>query len=182
MNILVATDGILDPKQTADAVARWYEEGDAVTVFTSMNLPRQFLRSLGEVGVPGLSEIALEAGQTLGAGDRAAERLTKAMPAKPIPRTDSPVLHAMATAAISRTKPIVDELKQRDIPAKGIWRSSEYRTARTILATIKEQGTEIVIIGSHGHGKHEGRLGSTATKVVRMAPTTVLILRTGDGD
>lgn len=178
MNILVATDGVLDNVRAADAVGRWYEEGDEVTVFTAMNVPTEFLRGLRQSGVSGAAEIAHEAGQTLGAGDRAAERLSASMPqATPRAKGDSPVLAAMASSAQARTKPVVNELKKRDIKATATWRSTESKTANTILAKVKDFGADLLIIGSHGRGQYEGLLGSTGTKLVRLAPASVLVIR-----
>lgn len=177
MKILVATDGVIDTARAADAVERWHQEGDEVTVFTAMNVPTEFLQGLGKSGVAGAAEIALEAGQTLGAGDRAAERLASSMPAPPRATSDSPVLHAMASSAMSRTRPIVDALKERGISSTATWRTTEAKTANTILAKVKDFGADLLIIGSHGRGQFEGLLGSTGTKLVRLAPASVLVIR-----
>jgi nucleotide-binding universal stress UspA family protein len=177
LNILVATDGALDPDRAADAVARWYVDGDKVTVFTVLSVPTEFLRGLDSSGVTGAAQIALEAGQTLGAGDRAAERLIRTMPAKDTTKRDSPVLHALANTASERTQPIVDALKAKGIAANSNWRSTESKTARTILAKVKDFDADLVIIGSHGTGRYEGQLGATVTKLVRLAPATVLVIR-----
>ncbi len=177
MKILVATDGVLDTERAADAVARWHQEGDEVTVFTAMNVPTEFLRGLGQSGVTGAAEIALEAGQTLGAGDRAAERLAASMPGPPRAKSDSPVLHAMASTALSRTRPVVNALKEKGIKATATWRTTESKTANTILAKVKDFDADLLIIGSHGRGQFEGLLGSTGTKLVRLAPASVLVIR-----
>lgn len=177
MNILVATDGVLDAKQAAEAVARWYVEGDEVAVFTTMNVPTEFLRGLGDSGVKEASQIALEAGATLGAGDRAAERLISAVKKPASARQDSPVLHAMATTAAKRTAPIVEALKERGITATSSWRTTESKTANTILGKVKDFEADLLVIGSHGMGQYEGLLGSTGTKLVRLAPASVLVIR-----
>jgi nucleotide-binding universal stress UspA family protein len=180
MHILVATDGILDPELAADAVERWHEEGDAVTVLTAVNVPTDFLRGLGEGGVAEAALIAREAGQTLSAGDRAAERLIAAMPVQATSTEGSPVLQALERTARSRTRPLVKALAARGIEAKATWRTSENRTAQTIVAAIKEIDARLVIIGSHGYGRFEGLLGSTGAKLVRHAPSAVLVLRNRD--
>jgi len=182
MNILVATDGTLDPASVADAVGRFYDDGDSVVVMTAMNVPLEFLRGLGDEGVKEAANIALEAGQTLGAGDRAAEQLAPRLPARERPPTDSLVSTALSTTASTRTKPIVEALLELGIAAKDTWRTTENRTARQIIATMKELETDLLVIGSHGYGRFEGLLGSTGTKLVRHAPAAVLILRNpGDG-
>ena len=177
MNILVATDGTLNTETASDAVGRFYQDSDTVTVFTAVNVPTDFLRGLGDSGVKGAAQIALEAGQTLGAGDKAAERLAPALPPPPRPKADSPVLAALASTAASRTKPLVDTLKEKGVEAKALWHTSENRTARTIMSAAEVLDAGLIIIGSHGHGRFEGLLGSTGTKLVRHAQTSVLVLR-----
>lgn len=177
MNILVATDGTLNPERAAEAVGRYYEEGDRVFVFTAMNLPTDMLRNIGNTGVEAASQIALEAGQTLGAGDRAAEQLMKLPHPPPPPKRDSPILHALAETANSRMKPVVDALDEAGVEVGSFWRTTNNRTARTVLSAMKECETDLLIIGSHGMGKYEGMLGSTGTKLVRQSPASVLILR-----
>lgn len=177
MNILVATDGVLDAKRAADAVARWYVEGDEVAIFTAMSVPVEFLRGLGDSGVSAAARIAQEAGATLGAGDRAAERLIASMKKPASAKGDSPVLRAMGDAAVRRTKPVVDALKERGITAKSSWRSTESKTANTVLGKVKDFDADLLIIGSHGRGQYEGMLGSTGTKLVRLAPASVLVIR-----
>lgn len=187
MNILVATDGTLSAKRATEAVSRFYREGDKVFVFTAVNLPSDVLRQLGDTGVKAASRIALEAGQTLGAGDRAAEKLIKTLSPKPKPGVDmperagatqdSPVLSALAQTANKRMRRLVDSLKEAGIEPASFWRTTDNRTAKTTLSAMKECDTDLLVIGSHGHGKYEGELGSTGTKLVRQASASVLVLR-----
>jgi len=177
MHIMVATDGTLDPARAADAVARFHSEGDTVEVFTSVNVPTEFLKRLGDNGVAEASHIALEAAQ--GLGDRAAEQLANKSGHQTL-HGDSPVLAALASTAKSRTKPVVEALEMRGVTAKGTWSTSENKTARTIMAAIKARGADLLVVGSHGRGRFEGLLGSTGTKLVRMAPTNVFIIREDD--
>jgi len=176
MHILVATDGSLDPDRAADAVARWYTEGDTVEVFSAVNVPTEFLRRLGDSGVEAASQIALEAGQGFTAGDRAAEQLAK----KSGPQTlhgDSPVLKALKATAKSRTKPVVEALDMRGVPAKNTWATTDNKTARSVMAAIKNRNAGLLVVGTHGGGRFEGLLGSTGTKLVRMSPVNVLVIR-----
>lgn len=177
MNIMVATDGALDPKRTSEAVSRYYREGDVVFVFTAVNLPSDLLRQLGDSGVKAASQIALEAGQTLGAGDRAAERLIKTVSTTKPPPVDAPILKALASTAKDRMKALVEALEEAGVEVGSFWRTTENRTARTILSAMKECETDLLVIGSHGRGEYEGGLGSTSTKLVRNSPASVLVLR-----
>lgn len=177
MNILVATDGTLDTKRAANAVGRYYREGDVVFVFTAVNLPTDVLRQLGDAGVKAASHIALEAGQTLGAGDRAAEKLIKSISTTTRPMVDSPILAGLAETAGSRMRPLLRALEEAGVEAGSFWRTTDNRTAKTILSAMKECDTDLLVIGSHGRGKYEGQLGSTGTKLVRMSSASVLVLR-----
>ncbi len=179
MHILVATDGTLDPHRAADAVARFHQEGDSVSVFTAVSIPTDFLRRLGDSGVREAAAIALEAGQGFTAGDRAAERLAPKHPVSPPPPTDSPVLTAIASTAELRTKPIIDALAKRGVPANATWRTTEGHVARTVLQELELRQASLLVIGSHGQGRFEGLLGSTGTKLVRQAGVAVLVLREG---
>jgi len=174
MNILVATDGTLDVERAADAVERWYAEGDAVTVFTALNVPVDFLRNLGDSGVKEASTIALEAGQ--GVGDRAAEQLAHPRPIKDAP-VDSPIMKALHATAVDRTEPLVAALENRGIKANATWTTTDNKTAKTILTFVDAWKAGLVVMGSHGSGRFEGLLGSTGTKIARRCPVSLLMIR-----
>ena len=177
MKILVATDGALDADKAADVVARHYQEGDSVSVVTALNVPVEFLTRLGASGVKAASEIAHAAGHPMSSGDRAAERLAGKPGATPAPTSESPVTAALQATGKARVTPIVDALNDRGIEAKGAWRTTENQTARTIMQMVKMDDVDLLVIGSHGRGRFEGKLGSTGTKLVRHAPTDVLVIR-----
>lgn len=51
-------------------------------------------------------------------------------------------------------------------------------TVDAIISAAREFSADLVIIGTHGHGRLERLLiGSTAEKVVRLAPCPVLVVR-----
>ena len=177
MNILVATDGTLDTDQAAAAVARLYREGDDVVVYTAVNFPREFLNRLSESGVKEASDIALAAGHQLGSGDRAAERLAHTQAhTDPAPAT-SPVAGVLEATARGRTDPVVAALAEHNVAATSAWSTTENRTANSIMAYARQHDADVIVIGSHGRGRFEGVLGSTGTKLVRLAPASVLVLR-----
>lgn len=177
MNTLVATDGALDPDFVVEAVSRFHRDEDNLMVFTTVNVPSDFLRGLGAAGIQGAATIAHEAGATLSAGDRSAERLMP-VASSPTPRdSESPMVSALAASAHARTRPLVEALKEKGIKAKASWQVTDNRTAKTILTAAKVHDADLIVIGSHGAGKHEGLLGSTGTKLVRQAEANVLVLR-----
>ena len=49
--------------------------------------------------------------------------------------------------------------------------------ARGVLNAITAQAPDIVCIGTHGMGRFEGLLGSLSTKIARLAPCPVLLIR-----
>ena len=71
----------------------------------------------------------------------------------------SPVLAAMAGSARSRTQPIVESLDGRGIASEALWRTTENQTAKAIIQTAATHDCDVVIIGSLGRGRFEGRLG-----------------------
>ena len=49
--------------------------------------------------------------------------------------------------------------------------------ARSVLEAAKTHGANVLCIGTHGLGRFEGLLGSLSTKVARMAPCSVVLVR-----
>ncbi|MGZ8784831.1 MAG: universal stress protein [Acidimicrobiia bacterium] len=42
---------------------------------------------------------------------------------------------------------------------------------------VAEIDADVLVIGTHGRGRFEGLLGSTGTKLARLAPCTVILVR-----
>jgi len=64
--------------------------------------------------------------------------------------------------------------------ASGMKMDTEIRSghaSNTILAVAKERGADLIIIASHRPGLQDYFLGSTASKVVRHANCSVLVVR-----
>lgn len=176
MHILVATDGHLDSEKATAMVARLYEPDDTVTVLTALDHPREFLRDFAEVtGVEEVARIAHEAGPgMMGGGSIAAERLAPT----PIASGHAAALNEyFTTTAQRRVKDLLERLRSRGIEAEAMWSPTENQTAKTILGFAERKGADLLIVGSHGHGRFEGALGSTVTKLVRRAEIPVLIVR-----
>ena len=75
---------------------------------------------------------------------------------------------------------MVEALAAKDIHATPAWSTTENRTANSIMAYARQHDSDVIVIGSHGHGRFEGAFGSTGTKLVRHAPASVLVLRDGN--
>ncbi len=180
MHIFIATDGTLDPQSVADTVCRMYEDGDEVTVFTAINLPRDTLRDFGTAA--GVQEVVLVADAVgpgmlgFASGAKAAERLAP----HERPATDEGVERVaqyFSAAARRRLGDIEAALAERGVKPKTAWSHTDNQTARTILDAAKAAGADLLVIGSHGRGGYEGALGSTGTKLVRRAPMNVTVIR-----
>ncbi len=180
MHIFIATDGTLDPKAVSDTVCRMYEEGDEVTVFTAINLPRETLRDFGAAA--GVEEVVLVADAVgpgmlaFASGAKAAERL--APREQPATKEDTErVAQYFAAAARRRLGDIAAALAERGVEVNTAWSHTDNQTARTILEAAAQADADLLVIGSHGRGGYEGALGSTGTKLVRRAPMNVTVIR-----
>ena len=158
MNVLVATDGMLDPGKAAEAVARLHQDGDDVVVYTASNFPSEFLSRMSESGVKAASDIALAAGHQLGSGDRVAERLSTNRPSA-VPAGDSPMAGVLEATARNTTDPVLSAIKAKGIDAHAAWSTTENRTAKWIMAYARQHDSDIIVIGSHGHGRFGGIVG-----------------------
>lgn len=181
MKILVATDGTLPVDATVRHLQRLWKPGDDVIILTAINLPRQFLKQLASVGggeggsaIADIVEAAGPGMTGLGGGARAAERLA---PREGPAALDEVLERYYRRMADENTKPLVEALQAVDIPAKPLIREARDRTAATIIEVCRERRCDLLIVGSTGRGRFEGRLGSTGTKLVRGAPADVLLVR-----
>jgi nucleotide-binding universal stress UspA family protein len=75
-----------------------------------------------------------------------------------------------------RCKPVITALREAGIEATS--KVVEGPSARGILDEARAQSVDVIVVGSHGSGLFEGLLGSTGTKVTRLAKRPVLLLRT----
>jgi nucleotide-binding universal stress UspA family protein len=72
-------------------------------------------------------------------------------------------------------EPLVTALRETGVAATS--RVIEGQADRGILATAQELDADLIVIGAHGSGFFEGLLGSTGSKVTRLAKRPVLLLR-----
>lgn len=183
MRILVATDGTLPVDPTVRHLQRLYQPGDEVFVLTAINLPRQFLKQLAAMapgdGGAAIADVVDAAGPGmtgLGSGARVAERLAHREGSAAL---DDVLERYYRRMADENTTPLVNALQASDVQATPLIREARDRTAATIIDVCRERRCDLLIIGSTGRGRFEGRLGSTGTKLVRGAPADVLLVRVG---
>ncbi len=168
MHVLVATDGTLDTTRTATTVARLAGEAGRVTVFTAVEVPRQILTDLRSASTrhadPATVDVAYRREQ---AGDLATGSWIG---------DDAFVDQYVKRVVASRTTDLVAELKAEgvDVTAVGVEGES---AARSVLEAVSEYDPDVLCVGTHGLGRFEGLLGSLSTKLARLAPCSVLLLR-----
>ena len=179
MRILVATDGHMDAEATTDLVVRLLEPGDSVTVLTVIDHPGEVLRSFADMGA--MNDVEQILGDTgpgslgFGSGTSTAEHLKQRSKAQ---KGQAQPLDKYFTDTANRLqKDLLERLQAKNVEAEAIWCPTEKKTARTILEATEHEKADLLIIGSHGVGRFEGRLGSTVTKLVRMSEIPVLLVR-----
>lgn len=177
MHIFIATDGSLDTAKTVELVQRLHEPNDTVTIFTAIHFPRTFLQTYAAAsGAKDIAAIADAAGTQLTGGSNAAEDLVGA-PTREVDPKQQDTSNYFLSVAEKCCGPITAALGDAGIDATVMWAPTENQTARVILAEAKVKKADLLVLGSHGHGRFEGPLGSTVTKLVRRAETPVLLVR-----
>jgi nucleotide-binding universal stress UspA family protein len=170
MHVLVATDGELDPVSVAKYAAPLAGEDGNVTVLTVIEVPRAMLQDLrdhfNDQQPPELRRTDSETMMTT-------QRLD---PPRSWPGDDAIIEQYLAGKQQERCAPIMEALAAMDIEAES--KVVEGASARGILETAAELDVDVIVVGSHGAGLFEGLLGSTGTKVTRLAKRPVLLLRT----
>jgi nucleotide-binding universal stress UspA family protein len=170
MQIIIATDGTLDPDLTADLAARLLQEGDSITLATAVEVPRTLLTDLrGFFRIPPPQAHIDEDHEYV--GQPTAGTLTSNWPGD-----DAMIARYVDDQATKRTKDMIQALASRGINPVVVARESD-TPAATILELVTEIDAEVLVIGTHGRGRFEGLLGSTGTKLARLAPCTVILVR-----
>jgi nucleotide-binding universal stress UspA family protein len=78
------------------------------------------------------------------------------------------------------TRSIEQTLRAEGHPGFRVW-VRQGRAADVIVETAEQEGTELVVMPSHGRkGLNRWLLGSVTERVVRLAPCPVLVLRAND--
>lgn len=168
MNIVVATDGSLDPAQTT-AFVKPFVNGSQVTVLTAVEIPRRLLADLRAVY-----------GERSGSVDSDGEYVGMS-PTPPgvsldFPGDDAFIQIYLNNQLEERTGPLVAALQEAGVTVDVEIIEGE-NGAQLILDYLRAKKTDLVVLGTKGRGLFEGMLGSTGTKVARHAPCSVLLIR-----
>ncbi len=169
MHVLVATDGQLDPATVAKFSAPLAGEDGKVTVLTVIEVPRAMLQELRGHFDQEPPPLVRTDSETMSAGPAGA-------PPRSWPGDDAIIERYLQDKRHQRCKDLVTALREAGVEATS--KVVEGPSARGILDEAKAQNVDVIVVGSHGSGLFEGLLGSTGTKVTRLAKRPVLLLRT----
>lgn len=170
MQIIIATDGDLSPETTADLAGRLYEEGDVVTVVTVIEVPRTLLTELRSFYVTPPPQVHIDEDHEY-VGQPTGGTLSPQWPGD-----DAMIARYVADQKTKRTNPMKSALESRGIRPVVVVEESDSPSS-ALLRLVKELKADLLIIGTHGRGRFEGLLGSTGTKLARLAPCSVILVR-----
>lgn len=167
MHVVIATDGSLDSTRTAAAAARLAGDDGRVTVLSVVEVPRSLLDELRRDAADGDSAAqdpefrsgqATEVSRTHWVGD------------------DAFVDRYVRNQVRLRTADLVAALEASGTRHEVAGIEGE-NAARSVLEWIDGNAVDFLLIGTHGLGRFEGVLGSTSTKLSRLAPCSVVLVR-----
>jgi len=92
------------------------------------------------------------------------------------PGDDAMIARYVDDQTAKRTDSAKAALESRGIIAAVVTRESD-APASAILELVAEFDADLLIIGTHGRGLFEGLLGSTGTKLARLAPCSLILVR-----
>jgi nucleotide-binding universal stress UspA family protein len=165
---MVATDGSLDAKKTAMIAANLTHGGGSVTVLAVVEVPRQMLNDMRRASAASSATQPIDPEY----------RRTQA-PDAPATRwvgDDAVVSRYVNDVVESRTSDLVAELEAAGVEHTVLGVEGE-NAARSVLDAATQHQPDVLCLGTHGMGRFEGLLGSLSTKVARMAPCSVLLIR-----
>jgi len=170
MHVMIATDGTLDASKTATLASKLATDDGRVTVFTVVEVPRGLLDEMRAAS----GDVAAKKAQ-----DRAVEfRTTQAEdgPASHWAGDDAILSQYVRSKVTSRTAELVSALAEAGVEYEVVGEEGE-SAARSVLAAAKSRDVDVLCVGTHGHGRFEGLLGSLSTKMARLAPCSVVLVR-----
>lgn len=167
MQVHIATDGNLDPGRTAAIAARLAGDDGRITVLSVIEVPRALLeemrREASGITAPATgpeyqSEQVSDTTRTHWVGD------------------DAFVDRYVANHVKSRTADLVAALEDHGVEPEVVGIEGE-NAAKSVLEWIEDTPADFLLIGTHGLGRFEGMLGSTSTKLARLAPCSIVLVR-----
>lgn len=168
MHVLIATDGNLDPAAVSPLVTP-LAQGGLATVLTVVEVPRALLSELrGVFGEQQAATVDADAEYVAAPGPGAVPRSW--------PGDDAVIRRYLDDQRALRADPMAEELSQRGVTVTTDVREGE-DAAEVILDAAEDSGADLVVIGARGRGRMRDLIGSTGTKVMRLCPRPVLLVR-----
>lgn len=167
MNVLIATDGELDPQRAAEFASRLAGGDGSVTVFTAVEVPRTLLTDLRRLYGDGEELLILD-------HETVEVRSTERRERSSWPGDDALLDRYISDVTGTRTGPLVEALRAAGVEPHVKSVEAE-KPAQAVLQQL--DGIDVVCVGSHGRGRFEGMLGSIGGKISRLAPCPVLVIR-----
>ena len=167
MQVHIATDGSLDPKRTAATACRLAGEDGRITVLSMIEVPRALLAEMRGAasggGAPATgpeyqTEQASDAQRTHWVGD------------------DAFVDRYVTNQVKLRTADLVAALDECGAQCEIAGIEGE-NAAKSVLQWLTDHPADFLLVGTHGLGRFEGMLGSTSTKLARLAACSVVLVR-----
>ena len=169
--MMIATDGSLDVQKTAQIAANLSGEGGRVTVFTVVVVPRGLINEIQAVVEFDSVDKNL---QQLRVEYRTAQ--ARNPPASRWIGDDAVVSDYVSGKVADRTNELAAELEALGVDHTVVGEEGE-NASQSVLAAARTLGADALCIGTHGLGRFEGLLGSLSTKLTRLAPCTVVLIR-----
>jgi len=171
MHVMIATDGSLDAKKTAQIASNLSGNGGRVTVYTVVVVPRGLLNEIQAVVEFDSPD---DSTQHLRAEIRAGQ--TRNPSTSRWVGDDAVVSDFVAAKVADRTDELAAELKALGVDHIVVGEEGE-SAAQSVLASVRSLDADALCVGTHGLGRFEGLLGSLSTKLARLAPCTVVLIR-----
>ncbi len=168
MHVLIATDGQLDPARTSAFATRLAGDDGRITIFTAVEIPRTLLS--------GLRAVHDQAELLILDHENVEVRATEPREHSSWPGDDAVIERYLSDRRDEATARIRAALGDVGVEPEIVVHESE-NAAASVLDFVRETKPDIVLIGSHGSGRFEGLLGSIGTKITRLAPCPVLLIR-----
>jgi nucleotide-binding universal stress UspA family protein len=170
MHVMIATDGSLDASRTALVASKLASDDGRVTVLTVVEVPRRLMEDMRKA--VGSTPSALSDGFSV--------EYVRDQADNPAPTEwlgDDAIVDRYVNGTVrSRTSDLTAALAALGVEHSVVGVEGE-NAARIVLAAAKNDDVDILCVGTHGLGRFEGLLGSTSTKIARLATCSVLLVR-----
>ena len=170
MQIIIATDGDLNPETAAELTSRLFQEGDTVTLVTVIEVPRTLLTELRSFYRTPPPQASIDEDHEY-VGQPTGGTLSPQWPGD-----DAMIARYVDDQTTKRIAGVKGALEATGVTPSVVVKESDTPSS-TVLELVRELEADLLIIGTHGRGRFEGLLGSTGTKLARLAPCSVILVR-----